>query len=630
MEVRPFILARLLPAVLGALTLSWIPAAAQTASIPRTLDQLWAGYEEFDKRTPLEPEVLREWEQDGQVCRIIRYQVGVFKGTPSRVAGFYAFSKTGGRLPAILELHGGGQSASLDSVLAWAARGYACLSLNWGGNPMRLGRENWEGPQTDWGRLDATHPPQRNKVNHFAGSLAPDGFTLDDVESPRNSNWYVVLVAARRAISLLERQPEVDAGRIGVRGHSMGGKLTTDLAAIDRRIRTAAPSCGGSGDLVEAGSPFAGGSRALPGAIELACISDNAYLPRLSCPVLWLSPTNDFHGQFDAMTWNWRALPDEGLRFSISPHLDHRHADEHAISELLWFEEHLKGTAFRMPKSPRLGLVLRTENGVPRITVTPDGAQPVGRVHLYYSNDPHTVTRFWRDAGAARVGEVWQGECPVMDPQQPLFVYADVFYPLPDVYRKVALPAGQGPVGDYAISSRMLAVAPSQLLAEGVRSTDQPELMIDDGARGWHDWYVLNQSHPSLWLAGTRKLKDPKWRGPDGAVLSFEIRCFSDNQLVLTFKGNAWGAITPGRPATEHAVVRSLKGSPDWQTVTVGFSDPGSTDPSQPSGLADWKSVTEFTLSPSGMIVREGRREQVTGAAWQGPREIRNLRWITR
>ena len=85
-----------------------------------------------------------------------------------------------------------------------------------------------------------------NTTLSFPGDEAPDdvdrldqaGFvaSLDPVASPRNSNWFLVLVAARRALSVLERQPEVDPARIGVTGHSMGGKLTTNLAGIDPRV----------------------------------------------------------------------------------------------------------------------------------------------------------------------------------------------------------------------------------------------------------------------------------------------------------------------------------------------------------------------------------------------------------
>lgn len=599
---------------------------AFSADVPRTVDELWADFETMDKATPLELEVLKEWEQDGIVCRIVRYQVGVFKGAPARVAGFYAFAKGGTKLPAILELHGGGQSASLSSVMTYAKRGYASLSLNWGGNKMSLGQETWSGPQTDWGKVDATHPPQRNKTNHFVGALLPDEFTLDAVESPRNSNWFLVLTAARRAISLLQQQPEVDAARIGVHGHSMGGKLTTNLAGIDKRIKAAVPSCGGAGDL--AGSDdVPGGSRPKLTPMERTFVSDNAYIPRITCPVLWLSPTNDFHAHIDNMAWNWRNVPDDRIRFSIAPHLNHRHTSAHSLTQYLWFEEHLKGASFKMPRTPQITLHLQTNTGVPSVTVTPDDTRPVQHVDIYYSLDPHELTRFWRDAKAVKSGAQWRADCPVMNLDQPIFIYADVAYETPSEYRKVAQPSGGENSDTFAISSRVLSASATQLRAAKAQATDKPERLIDDGARGWHDWYQLNWGHPPLWKATTRKLKDTKWRGPDGATLHFEIKCETDNQLVLTFNCNAWGAFAQGKPAVDYTVVKPLKGSPDWQSVDVKLSELTAPDPKVTAPLANWRTVTEFSLSPSGSILKNGQTETVSGKAWKGPREIRNLRW---
>ncbi|MCE9607595.1 MAG: acetylxylan esterase [Planctomycetia bacterium] len=595
--------------------------------IPRTLTELWAGFEEFDRTTPLDVEILKEWEQDGVVCRIVRYQVGVFKGASSRVAAFYAFPKGGTKLPALVEMHGGGQSASLSSVVTYAKCGYAAISINWGGNKMSLGRETWSGPQTDWGKLDATHPPQRNKANHFAGSPTPDAYTLDSVESPRNSNWFLVLIAGRRAITFLQQQPEVDATRIGAHGHSMGGKLTTNLAGIDKRIKAAVPSCGGSGDLTESEAKVPGGSRTQRTEMELACISDNAYIPLVTCPILWLSPTNDFHAHIDNMAWNWRNVPDDRVRFSISPHLNHHHSDEHSITELLWFEEHLKGQAFKMPQTPQLVLELKTTTGVPRIIVTPDDSQAVQRVDIYYSLDPHALTRFWRDAKCVKSGTQWQAECPVMNLEQPFFAFANVVYETPAAYRTSPRPAGQESSATFAISSRVVSAGPAQLRSASVKATDKPDRLIDDGARGWHDWYLLNWGHPPLWNATTRKLKDPKWQGPDGATLHFEVTCRSDNQLVLTFNCNAWGAMVPGRPAVDYTVVRNLNASKALQTVSVKLSDLVATDPKITAPPDDWRTVTEFSISPSGTMVKDGRKVKIDGKAWEGPREIRNLRW---
>jgi hypothetical protein len=165
------------------------------------------------------------------------------------------------------------------------------------------------------------------------------------------------------------------------------------------------------------------------------------------------------------------------------------------------------------------------------------------------------------------------------------------------------------------------------LQAAKVKATDEPDRMIDNGARGWHDWYLLNWGHPPLWTATTRKLKDAKWRGPDGATLLFEIVCLTDNRLVLTFNCNAWGAMTPGKPAVDYTALKELKGSADWQTVSVSLSELSAADPKVTAALANWQTVTEFSLSPSGEIVRDGQRVKVGGRAWQGPREIRNLRW---
>lgn len=599
--------------------------AGQVAAspIPQTLEELWADFD--PRKAPLEIEVLKEWEQVDITCRIVRYQVGVFKGQASTVAGFYAFPKGETKLPALVEMHGGGQSASLNSVITCARRGYASISINWGGNPMSLGSEKWSGPQTDWGKLDATHPPQRSKANHFADPLTPDEFTFDPVESPRNSNWYVVLMAARRAITFLEQQPEVDANRIGAHGHSMGGKLTTNLAGIDKRIKAAVPSCGGAGDLLVDESVVPGGVRTKRTPMELACISDNAYIPLITCPVLWLSPTNDFNAPIDNMAWNWRSLPDKQVRFSISPHLNHRHVDEHAVTEYLWFEQHLKGAAFQMPQTPRLVLELKSQDGVPQLIATPDATQPVQQVDIYYSLDPHALTRFWRDAHAVPSGPQWKAAGPLLTLQQPMFAFANVVYETPSNLRTGV--QGTAISERYAISSRVLSVGPADLQAAGIKPTDKQERMIDDGARGWHDWYRLNWGHAPLWTATTRKLKDAKWRGPDGATLQFEIQCHSDNQLVLSFNCNAWGAFMPGKSAVDYAVVKELKSSPHWQTVSVALTELFATDPKVTAPLSDWQSVTEFSISPQGEVMKEGQKIKLAGKSWQGPREIRNLHW---
>jgi len=594
---------------------------------PRTLDELWGNYD--PKKEPLETEVLKEWEEDGVICRLIRYQVGVFKETPAKMAAFYAFPKGGTKLPSVLQMHGGGQSAGLDGVVADARNGYAGMSINWGGNKLNFGRSKmtYDGPQTDWGKLDATHPPQRNKANHFAGALTPDDFTYDAIESPRNSNWFLVLVAARRAITFLEQQPEVDPSKIGATGHSMGGKLTTCLAGIDRRVKAAVPSCGGAGVIRESqAAELPGCVTSNPTEFELACVSENAYIPRIACPVLWLSPVNDFHGNINNMAWNWRNVPDTLVRFSMAPHLNHLHTPAHSITRELWFEQHLKGDG-TLPATPGLAMTLQTAAGIPLMTVTPAEAAALRQVEVYYSIGVNNKTRFWRSAKSVRKGDLWEAACPVMNLDEPLFVYANVTYDTPERFRTLAHAPGNGNSDLYTLSSRMLTATPAQLKAAGVGATDRPERLIDDGTRGWQDWYLSNWGHPPLWRASTRKLTDPKWRGPDGGKLLFEIRCEEDNTLVITFNCNGWGALQPGKPAVDFVAVKELKGSPEWQTVSITSEELVALDLKVKEPPENWRTVTEFSICPSGETVKDGQKVKVGGKAWKGAREIRNMRW---
>jgi dienelactone hydrolase len=597
--------------------------------VPQSLDELWANYD--PQAEPLEAETIKEWERDGVVCRVVRYCIGTFKGTPATMVGFYAFPKGAAKLPGLLQIHGGGQSANLDGAVADAKRGYACLSLNWGGNKLNFGRNppEYDGPNTDWGKLDATHPPQRNKSNHFAGPLTPDDYTLDSIESPRNSNWFLVLLAARRGITFLQQQPEVDPEKIGVYGHSMGGKLTTNLAAIDKRVRAAVPSCGGSGTVLESQTDLPGCVKSSPSALELGCVSDNPYIDRLNCPILWLSPTNDFHAVIDNMAVTWREVPDERVRFSITPHVNHHNAAECSITQHLWFEQHLKGGrgGFSMPASPAISVDLKATDGVPVVTVRPDRSRPVKRVDVFYSTDPHVLTRFWRDGQAVESGDGWQARCPVTSIDEPFFAFANVTYDLPAEYRTIATAPGQSNTDAFTISSREVSFSSAVVKSAGVKATDTPDRLIDDGGRGWQDWYQSNWAHPPLWRAFTRKLKDPKWRGPDGAKLVFDIRCEADNQLVVEVETNGWGAVEKGKPAVSYNAVKELKGSPDWQTVSVGLDDLVANDPKFTAPLAHWRTVTQLSIGPTGEVVRDGAKQAMPGKPWVGPREIRNLRW---
>ncbi|NBS53056.1 MAG: alpha/beta hydrolase, partial [Spartobacteria bacterium] len=161
----------------------------QDGKVPQTYEELWAGYDPTAE--PLDVQVLNEWKvkYQGQdiTVQLLNYTIGTFKGQVSRMAAYYGFPTGGaGKVPGLVDIHGGGQAASRPNVEAMAANGYACISINWGARPLPDLKPGE--PNTEWGAIDAT---QTTHVGSFF-TIAPDPKTIDDVPSPRNNNWYLV------------------------------------------------------------------------------------------------------------------------------------------------------------------------------------------------------------------------------------------------------------------------------------------------------------------------------------------------------------------------------------------------------------------------------------------------------
>jgi len=188
--------------------------------VPQTVTDLWKDYD--PRAEDLDVKVIKEWKAEGVVTRYITFKVGTFKGADSRIAAYYSFPDNGRKNPAFVWCHGGGQRADRTRGLYFAKQGFATVDINWGGKPMEPGiQEN-----TDWGNVDATQGPRfcsKALRKTWKMDLQPDEFSIDPVPSARNSNWFLLAVAAKRAITFLETQPEVRADRIGFAGFSMGG-----------------------------------------------------------------------------------------------------------------------------------------------------------------------------------------------------------------------------------------------------------------------------------------------------------------------------------------------------------------------------------------------------------------------
>lgn len=581
---------------------------ADEAQPPQSVQQIADGFD--PRHAPLDAQVVREWTKEGIVYRYVTYHVGTFKGKPARMAGYFAFPEGAKQLPALLHLHGGGQRAFLHEVEFYAKRGYACLSINWGGREMENAQPGE--PNTDWGAVD----PTQNNVPGYA-NLLPGGKYLDPAESPRNNNWYLLTLAARRGLTFLEQQPQVDANRLGVYGHSMGGNLTVYVAGTDGRVKAASPSVGGSGFRYEVSPLLPQEKKQLPsGNLQLfnSTLGFESYAPRIKAPLLWLGATNDFHGIMDDTYRTGALIPHTNVRYSFTPHMNHRFTPAFAVTRPLWFDQHLKGE-FTFPATPDSQLALDGKDSIAEFQVKPDASKPIEAVHIYYSLDPDPRARFWRSASAQTSDGVWVAKLPILSIDQPLFAFANVQYSLPPSESE---PHAR-PTKQFALSTMLHTATPRDLQHAKVRPTDTVSALIEDFTHDWEDWYLLEAGNPHHWEFSTRKLSDPKWQGQAGQTLVLDLKAEKPNELVIVLTENFFRSYR-GKSG-EYFAVLQLQGVSDTQTLSLKPSDFQS-----PSGerLASWQNIDVLSLRA---YYQKG--EKLVGSKqWQGPLpQFQKLHW---
>ncbi len=588
---------------------------------PKTESEMWVG---FDPRAePMEVEILKEWEEDGVVLKVLRYRIGVFKGKKAMMAAVYGHPKGEKNLPGLLQIHGGGQYADQNAPRTNAKRGYASLSISWAG---RISAPNyrvtpnevklfWEGKTddpkykltTDWGALDAYHAPSRNGKDAFPSIPVAD-WTLDPVESPRNNSWFLATLGARRGLTFLERQPEIDGSRLGVYGHSMGGKLTVLTAGSDKRVKAAAPSCGGISD------------RHTKNPLHLGTVSDPPNLKKITCPIIFLSPSNDFHGRINDLETATKEIKAKDWRVTCSPHHNHQDSPPYEVATQLWFDQHLKGT-FEVPATPVLNLGL-PKGKSPIVTISADDSKEISFIDVFYTqhgqvngqkdDTVNTKSRFWRHASVTMHKGKRVAELPLFSTDKPLWAYANVRYKLDKPISGAGYYYGSYTAKSFNLSSIMQVASAEKLQAAGSFASLKPSPLIEDFQGDWRkEWFSYK---PEKWGIKTHKVYDTQWAAPTGAKISLEVRAAQANTLIVGVDG--------------HANEVRLQENGKWQAVKLSPTD---FKDAEGKPLANWKGIKEFRLNDTERI-RPPRgskaKPKLIGAAWKGkPPEFRNLRW---
>jgi hypothetical protein len=193
------------------------PMSTDRADILNRMQQAMGECPGAERRVPLDPELGPDERTDGLVRRKLSFATEPGdRCTAWLIARPEALRPGAAPRPAMLCLHqttkvgkdepaGLGGLPNLHYAAELARRGYVTLSPDYPGY----------------------------------GGYRADAYALGYASATMKGIWNHM-----RAVDLLSTMPEVDAGRIGCIGHSLGGHNTLFAAAFDERIRLAVSSCG--------------------------------------------------------------------------------------------------------------------------------------------------------------------------------------------------------------------------------------------------------------------------------------------------------------------------------------------------------------------------------------------------
>jgi dienelactone hydrolase len=443
--------------------------------------------------------------EDRWRCHTVRHlQSRTFKGTDARIAAYYSFPDNGEKNAAFVWSHGGGQRAERGRGVYFAKQGFATVDINWLGREMEPGIDG----NTDWGKVDPTQGPRfysKALRKGWKRNLQPDEYSIDPVPSPRNANWFLLTVAARRAITFLEQQPEVDSERIGFSGFSMGGMITA-LTAIDSRLKAVVPFVGGSGFKYVDFPGGIEGSSIRPHFQNLdlykGTIDASAYWPLVKCPVMFISSSNDFHSTFERIYQSMALLKHHNWRVTTNIHQNHGPGPEQWVLLNQWFNQYLKGVDENIPVTPFSTFSVAA--GVATFSVTPADQDRLAGTEIYFSYDPNSRTRFWnkadaRRSGAKRSAPSWSVQLPVYD-DLPLYVFAMCRYRLPQTVQ-----LERGETSTFVLNSVEQSLVPDAVNLESLANIPKTRIVFEDFGNGIQDWSTRDQ----------RSIKTYKFQSPD-------------------------------------------------------------------------------------------------------------------
>jgi dienelactone hydrolase len=265
---------------------------------------------------------------EGPISGIV-YQNEPFLGKPSKVFAYLGIPENiKGKVPAVVCIHGGGGKAFKEWVDLWVKRGYAAISMDFGGM----------GP--DGKRLPDGGPEQTHEAKFTVGL----GW--------KNLWTYHAIAAIIRANNILRLDSRIDSGRIAATGISWGGYLTCIISEVDNRLSCAIPvyGCGflqdnSAADWMNIFSKMSAEDKKF---WHDKC-DPSVYLENTRIPVMFVTGTNDFAYPLDSLKKSYSIVKGP-LTLCVRPEMPHGHEAGWAPREIQAYTDSLFRMAPSLPK----------------------------------------------------------------------------------------------------------------------------------------------------------------------------------------------------------------------------------------------------------------------------------------
>ena len=541
-------------------------AAEPPARVPLSPLQVWSDYN--PNKGDFKEEIISEETKDGITHREFYISAYVL-GEDVRVYCKYSVKAGVTKAPGLLNVRGWMSWPGIN--LPYVKEGWACLSFDYCG-------------KTGDRKHYTKYLDRFSYANHdrASGGVVHDR-TLDgkSITDPRQSADYVWIAIARRALSYLEQQKEVDKTRLGAIGYSYGGTLMWALGT-DPRLKAIVPHFGigwieywRNNAVWMYKVPYVEPPKTPGEQLFLATMAPEAYVPYVTAATLYLNGSNDHHGCGERGLESFkRFAPGVPWAFAVQAR-GHHNTDKLDQDTKMWLEKYVLGKDIFWPAHPKSEIHLDAD-GVPELRVTPASPERVQKVEMVYAQkEPVCMNRNWRDITPVKQGDTWIAKMPVLNVNDYVFGYANLIYDTTVVR-----------------STDFNAAIPAKL--GRARATDTtPPLYIGDGGIGAWSNVVETEGIGGIkgfrctdnkLGTGTDLITKPEWKAASPkAQLGFKFYCTQPQTLILT--------------AGDFSTAIQITAAEDrWQEMTIPANK--LLNPANQKRLASWKGVTAVHLKP--------------------------------